>query len=496
MRVLIQCGDHFENQSRVFLLAREIFKAGHEPIILMYVPYSGNIFKNAGIQVVALNDYLAAPTQQKLNLESTVYKDLKVKDFLSVEVKRRPDLTWASRQGRTAEGLSRHLKALQQIIDAVKPDHIVVWNGFTGFVANVLRVLCEVDGIPSSFIERGLFKDSIFLDREGVNGAASIHHADPKRFDPAVLTPQDREVLGNYFNLNREPQALDPAEDLPQLTGKRVVFFPLQVQLDTNIVLYSKYKSMREAFFKIYEQLNDGNTAFVLRPHPEENPDQKLNIPVLPNVIVSMDKDLQYWISRCDLVVTINSTVGLEALIEHKPVVCLGGSIYSAFSNLATLKKPQVDAVACESELMGYLGYFMQHNLIKSDSYWNQQVVNAQLQLSGAVSPREFSLDAQVTAVKARLNNTTRPVVVKLAFSFDTRLNLTYRKISEAVDKAWIKQLVAKYLNHGEIRFAEDEEKHIDILIVAENQAFSAGDATLVIDLYGICLAIDGKVLI
>lgn len=495
MRVLIQCGDHFENQSRVFLLAREIYKSGHEPVILMYAPHSGNIFKNAGIQVVALNNFLVPPTQQKVTLESVVYKQLKVKDFLTVEAKRRPELTWPSRQGRTSESLLRHLNALQQIIASVKPDHIVVWNGFTGFVANVLRILCDIDQIPSSFIERGLFKDSIFIDHEGVNGAASINHVDPKLFDPSVLDAQDRDKLSDYFNLKREV-VLDPAQDLPELMGKRVVFFPLQVQLDTNIVLYSKYKSMREAFFKIYEKLNDDNTVFVLRPHPEENPEQKLNIPRLPNVIVSMNKDLQFWISRCDLVVTINSTVGLEALIEHKPVVCLGGSIYSAFANLASLDHPHIDAASCEAELMGYLGYFMQNNLIKSDSPWNQQVVRAQLRLSSDVSPREFSLDALLIEAKNQLNSVERPVTVKLEFSFDTRLNLTYRKISEAVDRTWIKQLIGKYLAHDEIRFAEEGDRRIDILLVAENQEFSAQDATLVIDLYGNCLAINGKVLI
>ncbi len=495
MRVLIQCGDHFENQSRVFLLAREIFKSGHEPVILMYAPNSGNIFKNAGIKVVALNNFLVPPTQQKNTLDTVVYKHLKVKDFLTVEAKRRPDLTWPSRQARTSETLYRHLKALQQIIESVKPDHIVVWNGFTGFVANVLRILCEVDNIPSSFIERGLFKDSIFIDQEGVNGAASINHVEAACFDPSVLSPHDREMLSDYFNLKRVT-TLDPAQDSPELKGKRVVFFPLQVQLDTNIVLYSQYKSMREAFFKIYEKLNDDNTVFVLRPHPEESPEQKLNIPRLANVIVSMDKDLQYWISRCDLVVTINSTVGLEALIEHKPVVCLGGSIYSAFANLASLDHPHIDAVACESELMGYLGYFMRHNLIKSDSPWNQQVIGAQLRLTPELATREIPLDALLAELKAQLNLVPKPLTVKLAFSFDTRLNLTYRKISESVDKGWIKQLLNKYLDHGEIRFAEDDELRIDILIIAENQGFSASDATLVIDLYGNCLAINGKVLI
>lgn len=496
MKYLIQCGDHFENQNRVFLLAKEIYIAGHEPIILMYQPKKGNIFKVNGIKVIALNDFLPKSTATKLGFDSPLYKALKVKDFVEVEGKRRPELTWPSRQASTSQSVGRHVEAIIAILTMIQPDHVVIWNGFTGYVANILRKICEVDQIPTAFLERGLFKDSIFIDRSGVNGAASISHIHPQHFDRDQIDPTGFEFLKKCFKLETGTSQISDEDKQDEYAGKRVVFFPLQVQLDTNIVLYSPYKTMRHAFFTMYQQLNDGNTVFILRPHPEENPQQKLNIPKMDNVIISTERSLEYWIDRCDIVITINSTVGLEALIKHKPVVCLGGSIYSAFPYLVKLNNLDVDKDACYLSLIGYLGYLMRSNILKSDSPWCSQVVATQLQWDQALPPvRRLPIEATKLQVEFWLMQFMGQILnVYLAFSFESRLNMTYRTHDIPITKQWIDQIVQRWVSLSSVEMTTSPRKiPADIMVVSEDQIFNKRDAMIVIDLYGNLLAFNGK---
>jgi capsular polysaccharide export protein len=497
MKVLIQCGDHFENQNRVFLLAKEIYMLGHEPVILMYKPNKGNIFKNTGISVIALNDYFSSNDHSVVNFDTVLYKNIKVKDFLEVEGKRRPEITWPSQQAKIAASLKRHVDAVCRVLLEVNPDQIVIWNGFTGYVANALRKICDIDQRPCAFLERGLFKDSIFIDHQGVNGAASISQVDPSVFEPVNEPSEDFYFLDRCFNLTQSDIAKH--ENMhDEFLSKRIVFFPLQVQLDTNIVLYSPYKTMRHAFFKIYEALNDGNTLFVLRPHPEENPDQKLNIPKFENVLVSTEQSLEYWIDRCDVVVTINSTVGLEALIKHKPVVCLGGSIYSAFPYLVSLQQLTVDAHLSRQMLMGYLAYLMKNNILKSDSPWRASLVTTQLKLPVTPSiQRLLPIDQIKNDVAAWLKTRDTILDVYLAFSFDSRLNLTYRKHDEAMNKPWIDTLLHQWLGVQDYRMRDEAlDLPIDIMIVDEDQVFKQDQAMVIIDTYGNLMSFNGRLLV
>ena len=144
----------------------------------------------------------------------------------------------------------------------------------------------------------------------GVNGASSLNALTPAIVDNFSLSDEDSSFTKQLFNIN--PQSTDSASPKKHLN----IFFPLQVQLDTNIILYCKFRTMRETFLDIYSALNSQGSSFLIRPHPEETPDTLVNIPRFDNVEVSSEKSLDHWLDWSDLVVTINSTVGLEALIK------------------------------------------------------------------------------------------------------------------------------------------------------------------------------------
>lgn len=477
MKILIQCGDHFENQHRVFLLAKELKRKGHEPIILMYKVGGGNIFKCNGISVRYMSDYLKKQNisnQSNLNFSSKIFNDLKISDFINVEIKRRPMISWPSQINKTSLETSKYVKAINNLLEDVNPNHVVIWNGFTGYVANVLRVLTNYKNISCSFIERGLLKDSIFIDSQGVNGNSTLSNILDFNHEDNDLKKYVAEL---FF---KEPVNSNELEmQYPDyLKGKKIVFFPLQVQLDTNIILYCKYNTMREVFFEVYNKLNQENTIFVIRPHPEESPDTLSNFPILNNVIVSKDLDLNFWLEASDLVVTINSTVGLEALIKGKPVICLGKSIYSSLGCLSSYKNIKHDRGYILNEIVNYLGYLLNNNLIVKDSKYNENII---YKLFGGY---DISIKSE-----SKIIFTDSIARVFIDFSLSGTLNLTYRKISEPITLNWIEEnVIKKFIGDKEYKFVSNINESNIVITDKPYESISFKNDLVYLDVYGVQL--------
>ncbi|WP_225790928.1 hypothetical protein [Pseudomonas sp. Marseille-P8916] len=433
MKILIQCGDHLENQNRIMALASTLKNFGCDPIVLLYSNKKGRYFENAGIRTVAFEDHvIASPVASGTTIESSLEDGITYNDVLQPEQRRRPKVGWPGQRTRSIRDIHRHYSAINSIIATYKPDKIVVWNGFTGYIANILRLIADNRKIPSAFLERGLLKNSLFIDRLGVNGASSLNEISGDWLDNFPISDLETQKIIELFKI--------PPEQPEQSGNRRNIFFPLQVQLDTNIIMYSKYRSMRETFFEIYEALNNSTSNFLVRPHPEELPDTLPNIPRFENVKVSTDETLDYWLEWSDLVVTINSTVGLEALIKGKRVISLGGSIYSSAGLTSSLSKElNLSNSQIRARLIKYLAYLTKSNLLLPDSEENHIAVSKQLDI-----PIE-----QYTPTK---KNHCEPIpfaekaVIEVDLPLNTTVDLTYRKNKVKIDQAWIISIAQKHI--------------------------------------------------
>lgn len=484
--ILIQCGDHFENQARIVTLAESLERQGFNPYILMYnnIHGNGNIFKTKSIKVIYLSNFLEKPKNELINFSSTIFGNLKVIDFINFEILRIPNLGWASKIKKTSNTVVAYVNALNNIISYIKPFYLVIWNGYTGYVANILRVLGQYKEIPMAFIERGLLKDSLFIDSKGVNGASSLIEIHDFKTE---LTKNYITVVQNIFQNKMNLDLWQVQKLPPSLKNKRIIFFPLQVQLDTNIILYSNFNTMREAFFEIYSNLNNENTYFIIRPHPEEDPTTLSNIPILDNVIISSDNDLSYWLYNSDIIVTINSTVGLEGLLIGKPVICLGKSIYSTLPCLSTYQNIFYDTKNILQNVKEYLAYLLVNNFIAHNNPGNSLVIDKIFGINNNL----------VSNKKLLLNKVNSEYLIKKAkylifcdFSFSTKMNLTYRKNSVLISVKWIESIIYKYIpNNAEVEFIKDKQK-ADIIITDKNfdKINIPNTKALWLDIYGVKL--------
>ena len=230
MKILIQCGDHFENIKRIYSLAINLKEAGHTPIVMVYKNESEYFFISRGIDTISLNikktHYLTKLKYKYKN--DNDYLGIPIDRVLDCDVRKNPHILSSTRKFNTRLNAIRYIKRVSEIVDEVSPDVICIWNGLTGLVANSLRLISDKRKLKCYFLERGLYKDSLFIDRSGVNG---------------------------FSNLSSINQAgLGCSVEIKKIILKhRKVFIPLQVQSDTNIIYNSPFLTMREFILHIYE---------------------------------------------------------------------------------------------------------------------------------------------------------------------------------------------------------------------------------------------------
>lgn len=482
MKVLIQCGDHFENQQRISTLAHLLKSGGHTPVVLMYNSHKGGLFKEIGVDVVYLDQYLKQydGDSNAKNASSWLDVGVQYRDILDVEASRRPNIAWPKQIQSTLNNIYRHYYALMNILLGVQPDRIVIWNGQTGFVANCLRIISEKKyKVPTAFLERGLIKDSLFIDYRGVNGGSSLTFS---KITPKELTQEDLGKVTQYFKVNYA--MLNQCIILNKKNIKSV-FFPLQVQRDTNILFYSPYTSMRQVFQEFSAHLNN-DVKKTIRPHPEEDPKEVINIAQSEHTHISSKGGLDECISQADLIVTVNSTVGLEALVEGKPVVTLGDSIYSNAGitfNLNHLKSNVIKEIPY-NYVLSYLHFLMSNNLLFGENAYNKQIVEKNLALSligGVDNSKHAKKPIMVDKVQLLLN-----------FNPIDRLDLTYRKNSEEITLDWIKKCLAAKFEFNMLELVEKSEKFeqhksiVKVVMISDvKKASFECECDFVLDIYG-----------
>jgi capsular polysaccharide export protein len=266
---------------------------------------------------------------------------------------------------------------LERICNRHSIGAIGLWNGLrpSGLTATAFA---RTNAIPLVFFELGNIEPKLFVDPEGVNFASRLAR-DPSLLDVWTVTDEEiaawrksyetRKLLSGsppqakslwkpnpWFPLDwlgavllRVPQSskMRPFKKLQRKLNYvfsrpipnvkpagPYVFLPLQVSSDTNLVLFSRYDNYA-AIAVAAKRAKELGCIFVIKPHPAEY-DQSL-----VRKISTMCAKQGYMITSfnttelvlgAEEVVTINSTVGLEAILLDKKVTILGDSLYGSFS--------------------------------------------------------------------------------------------------------------------------------------------------------------------
>jgi len=265
-------------------------------------------------------------------------------------------------------------------------DKLVIWNG-EQLIGRAAKIVAKKLNIKTQFLEISNLPNKIFSDPEGVNASARlyreidvidklpdisvyIHDKWVKEYEIAKEKPlpqaQRKKIesalsilnvgLKNIFQSTRPVSITKKASnafsdvcykikkinfDISVTSPKdKYIFLPLQVSADTQLKLNSDIKNL-EAIDFAYAKAKEDGMLLVVKIHPAEKSAQELKL------ISKKQSELKFLISQENTisliknaahVVTINSTVGLEALIYKKPITVLGRCFYKDFDQIRLRK--------------------------------------------------------------------------------------------------------------------------------------------------------------
>ena len=346
MKILGFCWKQPKHVEYYLSLIRNLEKKGVKFCFVTEGDKAKELFAEQGIEAFTHRDIVTPDVQKKVthwwnNTDKKEYAGYNLPSLLQYErdsFAHRPELIKMALQHAVLliEGWLRVFKHVQ-------PNAVFTWNG--GVIEpKIPAEIAKKHGLPAYFFERGFFPHTLVIDPKGVNFGSHIA-GDGWREVGFSVSEDDlrgmREYIDGYHRnaetvVRQAQRVLTKAELYKELRiaeGKKIILFPLQIEADTNIIMYSPhFKTMPEIIMQMQNLLEREFADYVLvvKPHPEDK-DRMAEFGDIfsdQSRLVS-DVNLHSLIQAADVVLTINSNVGLEALTYYKPVIVLGMAIYS-----------------------------------------------------------------------------------------------------------------------------------------------------------------------
>lgn len=291
---------------------------------------------------------------------------------------------------------------LEQLFRRYRISAVFQWNGYH-FPGPLVSQICRQRGIATLYGENGFFPKTLQIDPEGVNADSSLARRTPEQWragwspwpeqqesppiegghflPKAVLETTRLQKLHSllqvhtleqrYYGKLYRPNPLDKVRELRrtnQVKAQRpttantklpeqFLFVPLQVHDDTQITIHSPWiRNMRElvsAVIAARNQLKLPHTV-VVKEHPVDlgRIDYKEFI-AKADAVWLWDYPLEELLERAAAVITVNSSVGLEAVLAGRAVVSLGASVYEKAGVTCPARSPETLRAAISRALSG-----------------------------------------------------------------------------------------------------------------------------------------------
>lgn len=268
------------------------------------------------------------------------------------------------------------LETLSNINDKNTIEYIFIWNGCE-ITDKAVTSWAQENSIKTLYFEIGNFPGKIFVDKNGTN-ANSFLFKDKKslkKFDVNKnkyvlwrdkfigdnlhkhIVKQSKNIFASrkqflwnrigeifitkffcfrdvinkitkylYYKIHPVTKFAYNNYDL----SKKYIFFPLQVSTDTQIIIHSDI-GLQAAIDYAIDKAKKLGVDLLVKPHPAESNNKFVEQLINTDAFYLVNYNTFELIKNAQEVITINSTVGLEAKIMGKKVDVLGRAFYKDF---------------------------------------------------------------------------------------------------------------------------------------------------------------------
>jgi len=347
MNVLIECPNTKTVLEPLLTLVQGLRARSLKPVFLSLSQLIKTHWRQAGYEAYCVDDFVPVTHYHKKqkelkDIDTTLAFLLEPSHLYQQNYPDQPSSAPSDQQVKDT------LKGIGWLLDELEPCLVLSWNGYGSWQQRILPFLAEKRKVSLWYLERGFFPSSIVADQKGANARSGVATWMPVKNDteskniPLITSFLEQYHCQAKSVLASKQPPLTPGELRKALQisdTSRILLFPIQIEWDSNILFASPlFKTMRHALTTFLEQIKrSGSTdVLVVKDHPDlqHNPDgikQAQGVEQIQDSQLRFVKDVHTHslIRAADLVLTINSNIGFEALTYQKSVVTFGDSIYS-----------------------------------------------------------------------------------------------------------------------------------------------------------------------
>ena len=244
-----------------------------------------------------------------------------------------PEWVWTLVQGYYERQYLRYYRRIYRLLNKCQPKCIALLNGHRLPEFAIKQIAAELK-IPVVHFENGLLPNTTTFDLSGVNDANSLprdasFYKTQKVIESSTLAAE-RELVTRKFHRAKKSHA--KSHRFHKALPEKFIFVPFQVRFDSQVLLNSpRIKTMYEFYRWIeyaMQECADSSLKFVIKEHPSDPYKYTDLYPKNPSIIFS-NRDTKELIEKSQAVITINSSVRIEALLLHKSVVVLGDACFA-----------------------------------------------------------------------------------------------------------------------------------------------------------------------
>lgn len=430
LNILI-CGVTSDSSPLFISLYKYLNSSGHQ--VSFFVPeYSGAVcLIEQKIPFIRLKDiesesYLNSDENDLLQV--CLDYDLKQSEFYSNPIKRikRKQIV---RDGR------KLFSTCKKYFGESKIDVVVAWGGIRSY-SSIPTVIAKKSNVNCAFIEKGLFPFTLQVDDKGVNASGKLKNEFKLVFKVTENHPLDfyqsllkkkwyftqpvnsvntiskinylleefgfKELLIKIFHKYFETKLLkkfnykerwevtDPISSTETIEETGYIFIPFQVSDDSQLLVEGGWIkdniSLVESVLKSLNELGV-KSKIIIKEHPREFRNFNFQKRLSKHHVQFSKAGTIDLINKSKVIMTINSTVGFEALVFSKPVIITGNSFYESI--------PLITKANNQSELTVNLKKFLLSDFQFDDNEVNEYVstVYNKLVKCNYVSPSEVEIN-------------------------------------------------------------------------------------------------------
>jgi capsular polysaccharide export protein len=179
----------------------------------------------------------------------------------------------------------------------------------------LIKKIALEENVKTIFFENGTLPNTVTFDPVGVNFNNSV--------------PRDRSF---YLNRLVKSEVVNGSKLKATKIEDGYIFVPFQVDYDTQIISHSPWVQNMEDFYWILDRLVSSlpkTLTIVIKEHPKSARNYDYLHYKNPRIKFYNAEKTDTLVLNSLMVMTINSTVGLESIIKNKPVLVLGNAFYS-----------------------------------------------------------------------------------------------------------------------------------------------------------------------